>query len=162
MNLIFSGIIYTVLLLAFFAVMLFSLRGKRFILYFDSDRTCKIIKSKVKDGTLEIGKKKFVLKDFESLLLSKPLFGVFPLWFPFYVLHYASTEPLKLDRDSINAKGYSPEKVKAFTKMGALKSLMESNPGQSKKEFWIYISVGMAVGFFACLSFVSMKIIPIK
>jgi hypothetical protein len=136
-------------------------RGKVACLFFDTDKSCKLVYRKVDPlGTITIDERKFMVARSRPSMYNKRL-----RFFPLYILKHDSTKPIDIvktaeeeEKNVEKEEKILPTTLNDFMNMTTLKSLLTIQ-GEDKKGLIMFIFVGFIIGFLLAFVLVAMKII---
>lgn len=128
-----------IILFVFFLIEIVNSK-KSVFLFFDTTYHCRIIKQKIKDGKVKIGKKIFFIGDYKPKLLRTG--SLFKSYKPFYVLRYDVPNPYKFNDENLEIK-ISPENVKYLSRNTTLENLLRGATGSGA---WLWLLIGLIMG----------------
>lgn len=117
------------------------------VLYFDTDRTCRMIRPKVNDnGSVEIGERTFDFSKGQPSILNMGVFGKKESH-PFYIVKYSSMKPIDIALEYPDSNP-TPEQASRLVELGTLETLSKIPAGKIKKGILILLMiVSMVMGF---------------
>ena len=143
-------------MLAVFFIMLMDSRGskKTKFLYIDSPNHCRMINQIVKEGEVKVGKKNYILGDIKPKLIRSGIF--FKVFKPLYVLRWNNPHPYTFDDENREIK-LTSESTKLLSRNTTLETLLK---GGGSGGAWLWIIIGLAIGFMLGYIILSTGIIP--
>ena len=116
------------------------------VLYFDTDRTCKLIQPKInQDGSVEIGDRTFDFSEGQPSILNMGSWGR-KKNHPFYIIKYSSMKPIDIANDYPDTVP-TPEQASRLVELGTLNTLAKIPSGKVKRSVLILImGVSAAIG----------------
>jgi len=126
-----------------FGLLLMDIWGlkKSIILYFDTDKTAKFMRRKVKEGVIKIGKKRYFVDKIKPPSIPSGIFIK-----PFrhlYILKWNRAVPLEITERGIEV-GRSPSNLSNLMENKTLDQLL--TPKKHGKEIILYLIIGVVMG----------------
>lgn len=113
---------------------------KSMFLFFDTTYHCRLIRQKIKDGKVKIGKKIFFIGDYKPKLLRTG--SLFKSYKPFYILRHDVANPYRFDDENLEIK-ITPENVKYLSRNTTLEQLLRGATGSGA---WLWLIIGLVMG----------------
>jgi len=135
------------------------------VLFFVTEKLCKVVTKKIDEGKLKYDKNNYYdVDNVKPVMLEHGnpwTFGLTRKMSPFYMLKWNLASPIKMDMDSPdkNFTYYTPKTMKTMSKNATLQTLMTLRAMEGK-DMLMWIIIGAVIGYMAGIIFPLSGIVP--